>query len=265
MWCSFAELKRVHVVELLPSLIIFFSVSTMRVQCQHNFIITKCRLLAQDEYSQGWRLWPRRRGWSSTENQAVSSWPWLVSCLCPFQTTGRACALRKSCRQCVKWPPAAAIWSQSQNAAVMVDEAGATSVSCARFLEPPSTKRFVLMARDTPLMGEVAWWGTWGTGSDRWILYTHISLKEVCKNDPHNETYWCGRIQKIGWIPAYTQEANISFNKAKVVRRLPAAMTFGIGEVCAMFFRTSFTFSLVLCFPLLIWQVRAIKSPIDLV
>lgn len=69
-------------------------------------------------------------------------------------TTGRACALRKSCRQCVKWLPVAAIWSQSQNAAVMVDEAGATSVSCAHFLELPSTKRFVLMARDTPLMGE---------------------------------------------------------------------------------------------------------------
>lgn len=170
-----------------------------------------------------------------TENQAVSSWPWLVSCLCPSQTTGRVCASRKSCRQCVKWPPVAAISSQSQNAAVMVGEAGATSVSCAHFLGPPSTKRFVLMARDTPLMGEVVCWGTWGAVSDRWLLYTHISLKEVCKSDPPYETYWCGRIQEIEWIPAYTQEGNISFNKAKVVRRLPVAMSFGIREVCAMF------------------------------
>lgn len=70
-------------------------------------------------------------------------------------TIGRDSALQRYCRQYVKWHPAVAISSLSQNAAVMVGEAGATSVSFAHFLELPSTKRYVLMAQDIQLMEEI--------------------------------------------------------------------------------------------------------------
>lgn len=70
-------------------------------------------------------------------------------------TTDRGSALQKYCRQCVRWRPVAVIWSQSQNAAAMGAAAGVTSVSCAHFLELPSTKRYVLMAQDTLLMDEI--------------------------------------------------------------------------------------------------------------
>lgn len=72
-----------------------------------------------------------------------------------FQTIDRDFALQRYCRQCVKWHPAAVTLSQSQNAAAMGDEDGVTSVSFAHFLELPSTKRYVLMAQDIPLMEEV--------------------------------------------------------------------------------------------------------------
>jgi hypothetical protein len=81
--------------------------------------------------------------------------PGLDSYYLPFQTIDRDSALQKYCKQCVRWHPAVAILSQSQNAAVMVGEAGDTSVSSAHFLELPNTKRYVLMAQDTPLMEEV--------------------------------------------------------------------------------------------------------------
>lgn len=71
-------------------------------------------------------------------------------------TIDRDSALQRYCRQCVRWHPAVAILSQSQNAAAMGGEAGVTSVSCAHFLELPSTKRYVLMAQDTPLMEEIS-------------------------------------------------------------------------------------------------------------
>lgn len=70
-------------------------------------------------------------------------------------TIDRDSALQRYCRQCVRWHPAAVILSQSQNAVAMGGEAGVTSVSSARFLELPSTKRYVLMAQDIPLMGEI--------------------------------------------------------------------------------------------------------------
>lgn len=69
-------------------------------------------------------------------------------------TIDRDSALPRYCRPCVRWHPAAATLSPSQNAAVMGGEAGVTSVSFARFLELPSTKRSALMAQDTPLMEE---------------------------------------------------------------------------------------------------------------
>lgn len=71
-------------------------------------------------------------------------------------TTDRDSALQRYCKRCVRWRPAAATSSPSQNAAAMGDEAGVTSVSFAHFLELPSTKRYVLMAQDTPLMEEIS-------------------------------------------------------------------------------------------------------------
>lgn len=70
-------------------------------------------------------------------------------------TIDRDSALPRCCRRCVRWRPAAAILSRSPNAAVMGGEAGGTSVSFARFPERPSTKRYVLMAQDTPPMEEI--------------------------------------------------------------------------------------------------------------
>lgn len=70
-------------------------------------------------------------------------------------TTDRDSALQKYCKRCVRWHPAAATSSPSLNAAAMGGEAGVTSVSFAHFLELPSTKRYVLMAQDTPLMEEI--------------------------------------------------------------------------------------------------------------
>lgn len=71
-------------------------------------------------------------------------------------TIDRDSALPRCCRRCVRWRPAVAISSQSPNAAVMGGEVGVTSVSFAHFRELPSTKRYVLMAQDIPLMEEIS-------------------------------------------------------------------------------------------------------------
>lgn len=86
-------------------------------------------------------------------------WYWFLLTTLSFQIIDRDSALQRYCKRCVRWHPAAATSSPSQNVAAMGDEAGVTSVSFAHFLELPSTKRYVLMARDTPLMEEVKSWG----------------------------------------------------------------------------------------------------------
>lgn len=112
----------------------------------------------------------------------MDPWHWCLLIVLSLQTIGRDSALQKSCRPCVRWHPAAAIWSQSQNAAAMGDEAGVTSVSFAHFLELPSTKRYVLMAQDTPLMEEVKSWENSCILPTPWISWIQINLKEKWKN-----------------------------------------------------------------------------------
>lgn len=96
-----------------------------------------------------------------------------------LQTIDRDSALPRYCRPCVRWHPAAATLSPSQNAAVMGGEAGVTSVSFARFLELPSTKRSALMAQDTPLMEEVRSWGIPCILSVQWTLIHACNLQMI--------------------------------------------------------------------------------------
>jgi hypothetical protein len=125
------------------------------VYCQQA--IAKHRPLTQ-EHSEFWRFCLEGEHDGPLKTKLTGTRSWLSSCV-PLQTTARVCASPRYCRQCVRWPPVAATSSQSRSAAVTVAEAGATSVSCAHFQEPPSTKRYVLTAQDTPLMEEVMRWG----------------------------------------------------------------------------------------------------------
>ncbi|KAH0628173.1 hypothetical protein JD844_009001 [Phrynosoma platyrhinos] len=70
--------------------------------------------------------------------------------------TAKASALLRSYRQCVRWLLVAVTLSPNQNVVVMEEEDGATSVRFAHFQEQLSTRNFVHMVQDTPLMEEIS-------------------------------------------------------------------------------------------------------------
>lgn len=83
--------------------------------------------------------------------------PDLVSPALSVQTPAKDSASLKYCKPCARCPPPTATWSPNLSAAATAGAAGAPSVSSAPFLEPPSTRKCVLMDQGTPLMGEVSW------------------------------------------------------------------------------------------------------------